>query len=133
MDAEVIEDNRVNRNVPMEMSVMSVGHQQGDQIRHLLPPRAPLSLDVIWQCSDEEVHAFTNAGHFGYFRHILRNNDIPISELLAAHLQQAQEINAKAGNPDWANQASKELITMLRDDYPTLMAVLGALSDALPI
>ena len=27
----------------------------------------------------------------------------------------------------WVEQAIQELITLLRDDYPTLMAVLGAL------
>ncbi|MBW8011952.1 MAG: hypothetical protein FVQ83_12045 [Chloroflexi bacterium] len=133
VDTEVIEDNRVNRNVPMEMSVMSVGYQEGETIKHLLPPRAPLSLDVISQCTDEEVYNFTNAGRFGYFRHILRNTDQPISELLAAHLQQAHEVNVAAGKPDWANNASKELITLLRDDYSTLMAVLGALGDAISI
>ena len=39
---------------------------------------------------------------------------------------------AAAGNPDWIKRASQELILQLRDDYPTLMEVLGALSDAIP-
>ena len=56
--------------------------------------------------------------------------DLPVGELLAAHLQQAQAAQLPAGNPGWANAATQELITLLRDDYPTLMSVLGALSDA---
>ncbi len=48
VDENVIADNRMNRNVPLEMSVLSVGYKQGGRISHLLPPRPPLSLDVIY-------------------------------------------------------------------------------------
>ena len=127
----VIADNRVNRNVPVEMSVLTVGYQQELRISHLLPPRPPLSLDVIYLCDQTEVCQFTAAGRFGYFRHILRAQDAPVGELLAAHLQQAQAAHNIAGNPAWLNKATQELIILLRDDYPTLMAVLGALSDVM--
>lgn len=134
VDPSVIEDNRVNRNVPMEMSVLAVGYSRGDEIRHVLPPRAPLSLDVIWQCSDAEIVAFTGTGRFGYLRHLLRNPDLPIGELIAAHIQQADAAHraAKGGDPAWARRAAEELIVLLRDDYATLMQVLGALADGLP-
>lgn len=127
----VIADNRVNRNVPVEMSVLTVGYQQELHISHLLPPRPPLSLDVIYLCDQTEVCQFTAAGRFGYFRHILRAQDVPVGELLAAHLQQAQAAHNIAGNPAWLNKATQELIILLRDDYPTLMAVLGALSEVI--
>lgn len=132
VDPSVIADNRENRNVPMEMSVLAVGYRSSEIIHHLLPPRAPLSLDLIWRCSDEEVAAFTNAGRFGYLRHLLRNPDLPVSELIAAHVQQAQAANRALGNLDWGQRAAEELIALLRDDYTTLMQVLGALADALP-
>ena len=128
-DESVIADNRQNRNVPLEMSVLAVGFQLGENISHLLPPRPPLSLDVIYLCDDDEIRNFTSAGRFGYFRHILRNTDIPVGELLAAHLQGAQAAHTGAGNLFWSQEASQELITLLRDDYPTLMSVLGAVSD----
>lgn len=127
----IIADNRVNRNIPLEISVLSVGYQQNGRIYHLLPPRPPLSLDVIYRCGEAELRRFTGSGHFGYFRHILRAEDFPVGELLAAHLQQAQQAHAAAGQPGWAKAATQELITLLRDDYPTLMTVLGALGDAL--
>ena len=129
VDESVIADNRLNRNVPLEMSVLSIGYRQVDRINHLLPPRPPLSLDVIYLCSKEELHAFTGAGRFGYFRHILRATDLPLGELLAAHLRQAQKVHAEKDDPNWINRATQELITLLRDDYATLMSVLGALSD----
>jgi hypothetical protein len=128
IDESVIADNRLNRNVPLEMSVLSVGYSQGGRIYHLLPPRPPLSLDVIYLCSPEELRQFTSAGRFGYFRHLLRAVDLPVSELLAAHLQQANNAQVAAGNIEWINSAAQELITLLRDDYPNLMNVLAALN-----
>jgi hypothetical protein len=125
----VIADNRLNRNVPIEIGVLAVGYSQDGRIAHLLPPRPALSLDVIYLCSSEELCAFTSAGRFGYFRHILRAVDLPVDELLAAHLQQAGHAQRQVGDPTWTSRATQELITLLRDDYPTLMAVLSALSD----
>ncbi len=125
---KVIADSRVNRIVPVEMSVLAVGYEQGGKISHLLPPRPPLSLDVIYLCSDSELAKFTNAGHFGYFRHILQAKEIPIGELLAVHIL---EVKNKTADAAWLEQATRELITLLRDDYPTLMSVLGALGEVI--
>jgi hypothetical protein len=126
----IIADNRINRNVPLEMSVLTVGYRLDGKISHLLPPRPPLSLDVIYLCTSDEVRQFTGSGRFGYFRHVLRAADVPVGELLAAHIQQAGTVHAEAGNPEWKSAATQELITLLRDDYAMLMSVLGALGDA---
>lgn len=131
IDPSIIEDNRTNRNVPLELGVLAVGYRQAERMSHLLPPRPPLSLDVIYLCSPDEVCAFTSAGRFGYFRHVLRAVDLPVGELLAAHVLQGSAAHGGAsGAPDWAGRAAQELITLLRDDYATLMQVLGALADA---
>jgi len=127
----VIADNRINRNVPLEISVLAVGYRQDGEILHLLPPRPPLSLDQIFLCGPEEIRQFTGAGRFGYFRHVLRAKDLAVGELLAAHIQQAQQAHQQAGNSTWGSAAAQELITLLRDDYPTLLSVLGALADSL--
>jgi len=129
VDEAIIADNRVNRNVPLEMSVLSVGYQQERRISHLLPPRPPLSLDVIYLCNQEELCEFTEAGYLGYFRHILRAVDLPIGEVMAAHLAQAQAAHAIYGNANWIEAATQELIVLLRDDYGLLMDVLGALRE----
>lgn len=127
ISAEVMRDNRERRIVPVEMSVLSVGYKQDGRIFHLLPPRPPLSLDVICLCDDSDLARFTSAGRFGYLRHILRAQDAPIGEILAAHIQQA----GAAQSPKWKEAAVQELITLLRDDYPTLMSVLGALGEVI--
>lgn len=129
VDENIINDNRLNRNVPLEISVLSVGYRQDGRVHHLLPPRPPLSLDVICLCTPQEVCEFSAASRFGYFRHILRAADLPVGELLAAHLEQTQALQQAHGDPGWINQATQELIILLRDDYPTLMSVLGALGD----
>jgi len=46
---------------------------------------------------------------------------------LAAHLKQAHEAYLEVGEAQWSSSATQELITLLRDDYATLMSVLGAL------
>ncbi len=136
VSAEVMHDNRERRIVPVEMSVLAVGYEEAGKISHLLPPRPPLSLDVIYLCSEAELVRFTEAGTgpersrrgFGYFRHVLQAKDIPIGEVLAAHIRQA---SAARKDGAWAEQATQELITLLRDDYPTLMSVLGALGEVI--
>lgn len=127
---EVILDNRINRNVPVEISVVFVGYRQGERIFHLLPPRPPLTLDAIYPCLPEELRRFSSAGQLGYLRHLLRVKEAPLGELVAVHLRQAAGAQAEAGNPGWVVEAVRELITLLRDDYPALMGVLSALADA---
>jgi len=124
---EVLRDNRERRIVPVEMSVLTVGYEQDGKVYHLLPPRPPLSLDVIYLCDETDVQRFVTAGKFGYFRHLLRAEEMPVGEVLAAHLKQVQEL---VKDKKWIESATQELITLLRDDYPTLMSVLSALSDA---
>ena len=121
---EVLKDNRERRIVPVEMSVLAVGYEQDGKVFHLLPPRPPLSLDVIYLCDEKDMARFT--GKFGYFRHILNSQEVPVGEVIAAHIQQA---SAAHKDKAWKEKATQEVITLLRDDYPTLMAVLGALSD----
>jgi hypothetical protein len=123
---EVMKDNRERRIVPVEMSVLSVGYQQKGRVYHLLPPRPPLSLDVIYLCDDEDIIEFTSSGRFGYFRHILGSQELPVGEVLAAHIQEGTRAHRDTA---WQDAATQELITLLRDDYATLMSVLGALGE----
>ena len=123
---EVMKDNREGRIVPVEMSVLAVGYEQDGKVHHLLPPRPPLSLDVIYLCEDKDMVRFTEK--FGYFRHILNGKDVPVGEVVAAHILQAGRARGVESGK-WIESATQEVITLLRDDYPTLMSVLGALAD----
>ncbi len=125
----LIQDNRLNRNIPAEISVLFVGYQKDGKLSHLLPPRPPLSLDEIFSCCAQEMLTFTAGNRFGYFRHILGNPDLPTAELLAAHLQQTHSVYLQLNDETWLEKAVSELIVLLRDDYETLNRVLGAISE----
>ena len=127
---EVIADNRLNRTVPVEISIVFCGYQYKEDIFHLLPPRPPMTLDEVFACDYKQLCNFSAAGRFGYFRHLLRGQDYPVGELIASHLKLAAQAHQAQGNPNWINTAIQELIVLLRDDYPTLMNVLSALADA---
>ncbi len=129
LPAEYTADNRYNRNLPVEIHVLTVGFQQEGVIFHRLPPRPPLSLDVLQLCEASEVARFTGTGRFGYFRHILRMVDSPLEELLVSHLAQARAAHEAQGNAQWYPAACQELITLLRDDYVRLASVLNALAE----
>ena len=129
---EYTADNRYNRNLPVEINVLAVGYRANENIYHLLPPRPPLSLDTIYLCTNQELRQFTSVGHFGYLRHIMRTIDLPISEILAAHLKAAQAAHEEVGDNTWFNHAAQELITLLRDDHASLTSVLGALANIDP-
>lgn len=127
---EVIEDNRHNRNVPVEMSVAFIGWEDAQgRVHHSRVPYPPLTLDEIFPCNDEELRKFTQSGSFGYLRAILRSQELPIVDLLTAHLRQM--LSARSGiDADRALESSLgEVIAMLKDDYPQLMDVLSAVSE----
>ena len=53
VNEDIIQDNRLNRSVPVEISVLFIGYTQMKSAYHLLPPRPPLTLDAIYACSPQ--------------------------------------------------------------------------------
>ena len=119
--AEYIEDQRANRQVPIEVGVLVVGYQQDSEIYQRLPPQPPLSLDVIHTCTPEELVAFT--AQFDYFRLVLDNRDLPADEMLAANLRAAAEARG-GGGQDFRLSAGRELARLLAMDLYRLDAIL---------
>jgi len=118
---EVIEDQRRNRQVPIEVGVLMVGYRHGGTIYHHLPPQPPLSLDVLHTCPPDELVAFTE--HLGYFRLVMDARDLPCDELLAANLRYAAQAR-QAGGHDFLIAAGRELARLLTLDLPRLDAIL---------
>jgi hypothetical protein len=130
LDPTVVADNRVNRTVPMEIFVLTVGYRRkSGELSHLLPPRAPLSLDAIHECSAKEITEFTDPS-LGYLRHILRNENLPVADLIAAHVGQGVAAHGKGGR-EWGQKVMEELILLLRDDYLLLSDVVASLAGVL--
>ncbi len=125
-----IHQDQHQRNLPVEIRVLALGYrQENGQIVHLLPPRPPLTLANLYLCTPAEVREFTTAGRLGYFRHILRAQDVPTDELLAVHVQQARGAHRDQGDPQWVLRATRHLIALLRDDYDRLTRALDALGE----
>lgn len=127
----VIEDQRNNRLLPIEMSALTVGYRRNGRLIHGLPPRPPLNLDPVMLCTDRaEVADFTERPT--YLRLILRaaGTQVPVDQLLVAHVRLAYEQRGR--DEAWALRTIQELIELLRSDYELLVPTLEAIGDALP-
>jgi len=122
---EVVRDQRENRQVPIEVSVLAVGCQTGGGIRHCLPPQPPVTLDWLYQCTDSELRTFTE--RLGYFRLILDAYDAPVDELLAAHIRAAALARSEAGRDTFLIEAGRELARQLSGDPVRLEGLLRRL------
>jgi len=121
VSAEYIADQRQNRQVPIEISVLVVGHARGGKMYQYLPSQPPISLDEIVTCSDTEVVQFT--ADFTYFRTVLNAKDAPSDELLAASLRLAAEARGAQGR-DFLVRAGRELSRLLAFDAVRLEGLL---------
>jgi hypothetical protein len=127
----VIEDQRHNRLLPIEMSVLAIGYRINDGLRYGLPPRPPLNLDPVYLCQDlDEVSEFSEQP--GYLRLILRAaaERVPVDQLMIAHIQNTFEL--RGHDLAWARRIVQELTDLMRYDYDLLVPILEALSQSLP-
>jgi hypothetical protein len=113
-----VEDQRVNRQVPIEVSVLAIGYRDGGGFQHALPPQPPITLDRISQCSPAEVLAFT--ARFDFLRLILDSPDAPADELLAVSLRRAADLRPPEDRPFFLREAGKELARLLSRDLARL-------------
>ena len=128
----VISDQRNNRLLPIEMSVLAVGYELDGELHHGLPPRPPLNLDPVELCRDDnDVVAFTE--RLSYLRLILRavGSNVPVDQLLVAHILDVYRL--RGDDVVWATAVIAELIELLRSNYDVLIPTLEALSDAIPV
>ncbi|HEY72407.1 MAG: hypothetical protein DRJ03_12515 [Chloroflexi bacterium] len=127
---EIIQDQRENRQVPIEVSVLAVGVGQGlgsndETVRHRLPAQPPVTLDWLYQCSDEEVQAFT--ARLDYFRLVLEARDAPADELLATSLRAGAAARPEREREDFLVGAGRELARLLAGDPVRLEGLLRRL------
>ncbi|NIV35390.1 MAG: hypothetical protein GWN58_39830 [Anaerolineae bacterium] len=129
---EVVRDQRENRQVPIEVSVLAVGvgrgpGDDGESVHHCLPAQPPVTLDWLYQCTEEELRAFTS--RCDYFRLVLESREVPADELLAASLRAAAA--ARPGNERevFLVEAGRELARLLAGDPVRLEGLLRRLRD----
>jgi len=122
---EVVRDQRENRQVPIEVSVLAVGCGGNGGIRHCLPAQPPVTLDWLYQCSEEEIRAFTE--QFDYFRLVLEARETPTDELLAASLRAAAAARPQSARETFLVEAGRELVRLLAGDPTRLEGLLHRL------
>ncbi|MBN1991798.1 MAG: hypothetical protein JW953_03785 [Anaerolineae bacterium] len=122
METEAILDQRENRLVPIEIGVLVVGYQQGQEIIQGLPPQPPISLDVLVMCDETDIRAFTK--QLDYMRLVLNAGQIPADELLIANLRQAAAVYSPETRRQFLLNAGRELARLLSFDLVRLDGIL---------
>lgn len=128
LEPETVLDQRQNRLVPIEVSVLAVGYRRDRAYVHNLPPQPPISLDALHRCTPEEVIAFTQ--QLNFLRLILSAGHIPADELLAASLLRAAEFRAPEIRRDFLLTAGREIARLLSADLVRLEGILRQLRPA---
>ncbi|MBX3062819.1 MAG: hypothetical protein U0528_11875 [Anaerolineae bacterium] len=118
MNVATIRDQRENRMVPVEISVVNIGYRDSGRSYHALPPRPPVSLDEVYLCSDESIHEFTS--RLDFFRLVLNTSEVPTEELLAAALKLAAAARPMGERRDFLVTAGRRLAQLLSHDLTRL-------------
>jgi len=122
MEPEAILDQRQNRLVPIEISVLIVGYQRHNSLVQGLPPQPPLSLDMLTLCTDKELRAFT--AQLEYLRLVLNAPQVPADELLITNLRRAAAAYPPESRRPFLVQAGRELARLLSFDLVRLDGIL---------
>jgi hypothetical protein len=122
MEPEAILDQRENRLVPIEISVLIVGHQHNETVIQGLPPQPPLSLDMLIMCNQADIRAFTR--QLDYLRLVTNAAQIPADELLIANLNQAAAAHPPEVRRQFLLNAGRELARLLSFDTVRLDGIL---------
>ncbi|MFQ5613999.1 MAG: hypothetical protein ACE5H9_17900 [Anaerolineae bacterium] len=138
-DPEAILDQR-QRMAPVEVDVLMIGYRQGETIRQGLPPQPPIALITLTTCTRSELRAFTlrrppgDGGQavprLDYLRLLLNQGNLPVDELLVAHIRQAAQAHPPETRRGFLVAAGKELAHLLGGDLPRLDGILRRLSSA---
>ena len=125
---ETVRDQRENRQVPIEVSVLTVGCSEGNALHHRLPAQPPVALDWLYLCTDEEVRVFTS--RFGYLRLALDAKEVPTEELVAANLRLAASARSEGARGSFLIDSGRELARLLAGDPVRLEGLLRRLQRA---
>jgi hypothetical protein len=113
VDTSILRDQRENRMIPVEISVLNIGYGLGREFVHSLPPRPPMSLSRVQLCSAEEVYYFTHRHDF--FRLVLNASEVPCDDLLAAMLRYASSAYPDDQRHAFLVHCGRQLTRMLPD------------------
>ena len=120
--AEIIEDQRQKRQVPIVVDVLVVGGGQGLAVYHRLPAQPPSTLDQIYLCEPAEIVRFTE--RHDWLRTVLGSVEAPVDQLLTATLRAATQARPPDQREPYKIAAGRELAKLLALDLARLDGVL---------
>jgi hypothetical protein len=97
--------------------------RQGSPFQFLqhLPPRPPQIHQAVYECSFQEVIAFTE--QFDFLRTLLQVNGAPTDALAAATMREIYQL--RQADRAWLVEAGRMLNLLLKDDYDRLRVILS--------
>ena len=122
MSPEAILDQRQNRLVPIEMSVLVVGYWQNGLYIQNLPPQPPITLDALYPCTADEIRDFTE--RLDYLSLIVKTRQIPVDEVIVANLILAATTYPPQTRRRFLLEAAREISRLLSNDLIRLDNVL---------
>ena len=120
--AEIIEDQRQKRQVPIVVDVLVVGGGQGLAVYHRLPAQPPSTLDQIYLCEPAEIVRFTE--RHDWLRTVLGSVEAPVDQLLTATLRAATQARPPDQREPYKIAAGRELAKLLALDLARLDGIL---------
>jgi hypothetical protein len=120
--AEIIEDQRQKRQVPIVVDVLVVGGGQGLAVYYRLPAQPPSTLDQIYLCNAAEMVRFTE--RHDWLRTVLAAVDAPTDQLLISALRAAAQARPPDQREAYVVAAGRELAKLLALDLSRLDGIL---------
>jgi hypothetical protein len=125
----ILRDQRDNRMIPVEIKVLCVGYMNYDgNVVQTMPPRPPMSLSDVWQCTAEEIHQFVQ--RLDFFRMVLNASEVPSDDLLASTIRYTASIYV--GDENYHRQflvgCGRRIARELSNDHKRLAYILSLIS-----
>lgn len=123
VNANVLRDQRENRLIPVEISVLNIGYGVRKTFAPSLPPRPPMSLSQVHLCTADEVFYFTH--QTDYFRLVLNASEVPTDDLMAAMIRYAANAYHDSERYDFMVRTGQQLTRLLSSDTKRLASILA--------
>ena len=133
LDEAYILDQRENRQVPIDVAVLSIGYYAGGEdpparIICGLPPQPPVTLDSIRSCTPAEILDCTSS--FDYLRLVMNSAEAPVDELIVVSLRKAAAVRSPEDQLPFLRSAGRELAKLMSRDLPRLENLLRRIRPA---
>jgi hypothetical protein len=111
---------QLSRLLRTTFDTLVIGHGQGDELQHYLPPRPPRVHSFVYLCEQDEVRRFTHS--LDFLSTLLGIRERAVDEVVSACLRQAS--CAHDDDRAFLVMAGKELAVLLGGELNRLNAIL---------